>query len=207
MWLLNPWPFQAHSRWDTGSSILLGRQKEAPFLTRCQWSFWNRRKKFTYHSTCTALPSPFLVFSVIFPFLFRFNPEITPLGLEKDSPRIFGSSWSKKIDALFLENLGKFRKYQDNSIRDLLRLIRNKVCSFIYLFYHNCCALPSLFSLFSFPFLFFFFFLVRNWVFHRKTTTKTFQKRSSCFLVPFLQDFFFTLIGGFHYCYFMFIRL
>ena len=39
---------------------------------------------------------------------------------------MIGESWCQRIDLLFLESLGKFRKYQETSIRDLMRLIRNK---------------------------------------------------------------------------------
>ncbi|MBW0470341.1 hypothetical protein O181_010056 [Austropuccinia psidii MF-1] len=34
--------------------------------------------------------------------------------------------WCKKVDKVLIENLGKYRKYDGNSIRDLLRVMRNK---------------------------------------------------------------------------------
>lgn len=37
-----------------------------------------------------------------------------------------GSSWASKLDSEFLANLGKYRKYNPGSLRDLLRVIRNK---------------------------------------------------------------------------------
>ena len=39
---------------------------------------------------------------------------------------IGGPSWAAKLDAEFLGNLGKYRKYNSSSLRDLLRVIRNK---------------------------------------------------------------------------------
>lgn len=48
------------------------------------------------------------------------------LDLESEASKILGDSWCKRVDKLFIDNLGKFRKYQENSVRDLLRVIRNK---------------------------------------------------------------------------------
>ena len=39
---------------------------------------------------------------------------------------IGANSWTSKLDAEFLANLGKYRKYNPGSLRDLLRVIRNK---------------------------------------------------------------------------------
>lgn len=37
-----------------------------------------------------------------------------------------GRNWSDKLDEELLQNLGKYRKYNPTSLRDLLRVIRNK---------------------------------------------------------------------------------
>ncbi|CAO1614174.1 unnamed protein product [Sympodiomycopsis kandeliae] len=37
-----------------------------------------------------------------------------------------GGDWTKKVDKAFMDDLGKWRKYHGNSIRDLLRALRNK---------------------------------------------------------------------------------
>ena len=37
-----------------------------------------------------------------------------------------GSSWAARLDDDFLNNLGRYRKYNFGSLRDLLRVIRNK---------------------------------------------------------------------------------
>lgn len=37
-----------------------------------------------------------------------------------------GGDWTKKVDKAFMDDLGKWRKYQGGSVRDLLRALRNK---------------------------------------------------------------------------------
>lgn len=54
-------------------------------------------------------------------------PETTLQILEAQSVSVIGQSWQKKLDSVFLENLGKHRKYDSTSVRDLLRALRNKV--------------------------------------------------------------------------------
>lgn len=46
--------------------------------------------------------------------------------LEKDASDVIGADWRRSFDRTFLDDLGKFRKYDPASIQDLLRLIRNK---------------------------------------------------------------------------------
>ncbi|KAF9410138.1 bifunctional endoribonuclease/protein kinase ire1 [Podila epigama] len=46
--------------------------------------------------------------------------------LEHDAKSILGKDWYKVIDRTLVENLGKYRKYDGNSVRDLLRALRNK---------------------------------------------------------------------------------
>ena len=45
---------------------------------------------------------------------------------EKQARAVVGSNWSTHLDERLLDNLGKYRKYDFASIRDLLRCIRNK---------------------------------------------------------------------------------
>ena len=54
-------------------------------------------------------------------------PEPTLVMLENDAPAVIGKDWYNKLDKLFINNLGKYRKYKGNSVRDLLRAMRNKV--------------------------------------------------------------------------------
>ncbi|KAG8950157.1 bifunctional endoribonuclease/protein kinase ire1 [Tulasnella sp. 424] len=48
------------------------------------------------------------------------------VALETGAPDVVGSDWHKKLDKLFDDNLGKFRKYDGKSVQDLLRALRNK---------------------------------------------------------------------------------
>ena len=49
------------------------------------------------------------------------------LILEKGAQGIVGNDWHSRLDKIFVENLGKFRKYDGRSVQDLLRALRNKV--------------------------------------------------------------------------------
>ncbi|KAI8048716.1 kinase-like domain-containing protein [Syncephalis plumigaleata] len=54
--------------------------------------------------------------------------------LEANSISVVGLDWSKRLDKSMLSQLGKFRRYDVQSVRDLLRAIRNKKHHFkIYL--------------------------------------------------------------------------
>ncbi|GJJ72815.1 serine/threonine-protein kinase/endoribonuclease IRE1 [Entomortierella parvispora] len=46
--------------------------------------------------------------------------------LEKNAKEILVKDWYKVIDRTLVENLGKYRKYDGTSVRDLLRALRNK---------------------------------------------------------------------------------
>ena len=56
-------------------------------------------------------------------------PESTLVMLETDAASIVGKDWYSRFDKVFINNLGKYRKYKGNSVRDLLRAMRNKVSS------------------------------------------------------------------------------
>lgn len=50
------------------------------------------------------------------------------VALEKNAQNVVGNDWHSRLDRVFIDNLGKFRKYDGKSIQDLLRALRNKVC-------------------------------------------------------------------------------
>ncbi|KAK0484521.1 hypothetical protein IW261DRAFT_1667840 [Armillaria novae-zelandiae] len=52
------------------------------------------------------------------------DPDL--VTLEKDAFSVVGSDWQSRLDKIFIENLGKFRKYDGKSVQDLLRALRNK---------------------------------------------------------------------------------
>jgi hypothetical protein len=59
-------------------------------------------------------------------------PEPTLCQLESKASEVIGQSWQKRLDSVFLDNLGKHRKYDSKSLRDLLRALRNKVSASLW---------------------------------------------------------------------------
>ncbi|PPQ92502.1 hypothetical protein CVT25_010335 [Psilocybe cyanescens] len=49
------------------------------------------------------------------------------LTLESGAMGVVGNDWHSRLDKIFIENLGKYRKYDGRSVQDLLRALRNKV--------------------------------------------------------------------------------
>lgn len=80
--------------------------------------FWNAQKRLLF--ICDA--------SDRFEIMERDPPTETLVTLEERGMEIVGDDWQKAIDRSLLDNLGKYRKYDGRSIRDLLRVLRNKVC-------------------------------------------------------------------------------
>lgn len=58
------------------------------------------------------------------------EPEL--IELEKGAFSVVGNDWHSRLDKVFIENLGKFRKYDGKSVQDLMRALRNKVCCLVY---------------------------------------------------------------------------
>ncbi|EGG12910.1 uncharacterized protein MELLADRAFT_46493 [Melampsora larici-populina 98AG31] len=54
------------------------------------------------------------------------NLEIFYEYLPSTLSRQIGLDWDKRVDKILVENLGKYRRYDFGSIRDLLRVLRNK---------------------------------------------------------------------------------
>ncbi|KAE8258419.1 hypothetical protein A4X13_0g1705 [Tilletia indica] len=55
------------------------------------------------------------------------DPPAAPLvALESQAGVVLGGEWYKKVDRAFVDDLGKFRKYDSRSVQDLLRALRNK---------------------------------------------------------------------------------
>ncbi|EJD02004.1 uncharacterized protein FOMMEDRAFT_109089 [Fomitiporia mediterranea MF3/22] len=52
------------------------------------------------------------------------DPDL--IELEKGAYRVVGNDWQSRLDKVFLDNLGKFRKYDGKSVQDLMRALRNK---------------------------------------------------------------------------------
>ncbi|KDQ07551.1 hypothetical protein BOTBODRAFT_38751 [Botryobasidium botryosum FD-172 SS1] len=55
------------------------------------------------------------------------DPREPPLvELESQAFQVVGPDWHRRLDKIFIDNLGKFRKYDGKSVQDLLRALRNK---------------------------------------------------------------------------------
>lgn len=48
-------------------------------------------------------------------------------ALENVAPLALGGNWDEKLEATFITNIGRYRRYKYDTIRDLLRVIRNKL--------------------------------------------------------------------------------
>uniref|UniRef100_A0A1J3HN48 non-specific serine/threonine protein kinase n=1 Tax=Noccaea caerulescens TaxID=107243 RepID=A0A1J3HN48_NOCCA len=48
-------------------------------------------------------------------------------ALESTAAVTLNGRWDEKLDSIFLDNIGRYRRYRFDSIRDLLRVIRNKM--------------------------------------------------------------------------------
>ena len=53
-------------------------------------------------------------------------PTAALVLLESRARNVLGTDWHRRCDKMFLDNLGKFRKYDPSSVQDLLRAMRNK---------------------------------------------------------------------------------
>jgi hypothetical protein len=51
----------------------------------------------------------------------------TLVELERGAFAVVGNDWNTRLDKWFIENLGKYRKYDGKSVQDLMRAMRNKV--------------------------------------------------------------------------------
>lgn len=48
-------------------------------------------------------------------------------ALESTAPLALGAKWDEKLDPDFVTNIGRYRRYKFDSVRDLLRVMRNKL--------------------------------------------------------------------------------
>lgn len=68
---------------------------------------------------------------------------INVLAIERGALDVVGTSWDHQLDAPLISNVQKFRTYDSSSVRDLLRLIRNK--------HHHFDELPEKFRVEKVP--------------------------------------------------------
>ena len=79
--------------------------------------FWDPGKRLTFLQDASDR----------FEIMCRDPKDANLLALEKGAYDVVGADWHSRLDKLFIENLGKFRKYDGKSVQDLLRALRNKV--------------------------------------------------------------------------------
>lgn len=48
-------------------------------------------------------------------------------SLESVAPVALGGKWDEKMEPAFISNIGHYRRYKFDSVRDLLRVMRNKL--------------------------------------------------------------------------------
>ena len=48
-------------------------------------------------------------------------------ALESIAPLALGAKWDEKLDPDFITNIGRYRRYKYDSVRHLLRVMRNKL--------------------------------------------------------------------------------
>lgn len=50
------------------------------------------------------------------------------MALESIAPKALGcTNWDEKMESTFISNIGQYRRYKYDSVRDLLRVMRNKL--------------------------------------------------------------------------------
>ncbi|KAJ7326446.1 ribonuclease 2-5A-domain-containing protein [Mycena albidolilacea] len=103
---------------DLISSMLHAEAHERPDTTTCLLHpfFWDPGRRLTFLQDASDR----------FEIMTRIPEEPYLLVLERGGSGIVGNDWLSRLDPLFLENLGKFRKYDGRSVQDLLRALRNK---------------------------------------------------------------------------------
>lgn len=47
--------------------------------------------------------------------------------LESTASVALGTKWNEKMEPIFIANIGHYRRYRFDSVRDLLRVMRNKL--------------------------------------------------------------------------------
>lgn len=79
--------------------------------------FWDSNKRLTFLQDASDR----------FECMERNPPHPALVALELDAHLVVGPDWFKKVDKVFIDDLGKFRGYEGKSLQDLLRALRNKV--------------------------------------------------------------------------------
>lgn len=103
---------------DLIKSMLDPEAKERPDTTTCLLHpfFWDPGRRLTFLQDASDR----------FEIMCRDPKEHNLVILEDKAFDVVGNDWLSRLDKNFIENLGKFRKYDGRSVQDLLRALRNK---------------------------------------------------------------------------------
>ncbi|KAJ7747930.1 hypothetical protein DFH07DRAFT_830611 [Mycena maculata] len=103
---------------DLITAMLHPDPHERPDTTTCLLHpfFWDSGRRLTFLQDASDR----------FEIMCRDPKDTYLLVLEKGAFSVVGNDWHSRLDRLFIENLGKFRKYDGRSVQDLLRALRNK---------------------------------------------------------------------------------
>ncbi|KAH9854607.1 hypothetical protein C2E23DRAFT_867214 [Lenzites betulinus] len=103
---------------DLITRMLTPEAYDRPDTTSCLLHpyFWDPGKRLTFLQDASDR----------FEIMCRDPKDANLLALEKGANDVVGADWHARLDKLFIDNLGKFRKYDGRSVQDLLRALRNK---------------------------------------------------------------------------------
>lgn len=137
----------------TEAKDLIMRMLEPDPTQRLVFLFWSHAFSY-YHrpDTTTCLLHPYfwdagrrLNFlqdaSDRFEIMCRDPKDPNLLALEDGVVFVVGNDWHTRLDRVFIENLGKYRKYDGKSLQDLLRALRNKVSHVLHKVCLRDCSL------------------------------------------------------------------
>ncbi|OBZ76674.1 Serine/threonine-protein kinase ppk4 [Grifola frondosa] len=103
---------------DLISQMLSPQACDRPDTSTCLLHpyFWDPGKRLTFLQDASDR----------FEIMCRDPKDPNLVALETGASKVVGADWHSRLDKLFIENLGKFRKYDGRSVQDLLRALRNK---------------------------------------------------------------------------------
>ncbi|KAI0058346.1 kinase-like protein [Artomyces pyxidatus] len=103
---------------DLISSMLAPEASDRPDTTQCLMHpyFWDPGRRLGFLQDASDR----------FEIMCRDPRDPNLVALETGAVNVVGQDWAARLDKIFVENLGKFRKYDGKSVQDLLRALRNK---------------------------------------------------------------------------------
>ncbi|WFC98736.1 non-specific serine/threonine protein kinase [Malassezia yamatoensis] len=94
----------------------LASQRPSAERVACHPFFWSAQRKLSFLQEVSDRLET----------MDRDPPPLAIELLERNAAEVISVDWRRRFDRVFLEDLGRFRKYDKSSVQDLLRVIRNK---------------------------------------------------------------------------------